>query len=73
VHCWSFHHQPRNLKEVERRLDVSYATARSRVDQLADRLYPRALPTPQAQALEALARREIDVDTAMRALDQEPG
>lgn len=62
-----------NMKEVERRLGVSYATARSRIDQLAERLYPRPGPTTQLQVLEALARGEIDVDTALKAFDEEPG
>jgi hypothetical protein len=58
-----------NMKEVERRLGVSYPTARARVDAMIDRLGLRAPERGRLETLEALARGEIDVDAAMTALD----
>jgi hypothetical protein len=56
-----------NLKEVERRLGVSYPTARARVDAMIDRLGLRSQER-RLETLEALARGEIDVDAAMAAV-----
>ena len=58
-----------NLKEVERRLGVSYPTARARVDAMIDRLSLRPEDRGRLEALEALARGEIDVDTALIVMD----
>lgn len=58
-----------NLKEVERRLEVSYPTARARVDAMIDRLGLHSDARRRLGTLEALARGDIDVDTAMTALD----
>lgn len=68
-----------NLKEVERHLDVSYPTARARVDALLGRLGMGGAPTSGAEAaapppppdnrlaaLEALAAGDIDVEEALR-------
>jgi hypothetical protein len=62
-----------NLKEVERHLEVSYPTARARVDALLGRLGigggGGAVPPPpdnRMAALEALAAGDIDVEEALR-------
>jgi len=65
-----------NLKEVERHLEVSYPTARARVDALLGRLgigggaaaagAGAAAPDSRMAALEALAAGAIDVDEALR-------
>jgi hypothetical protein len=57
-----------NMKEVERRLGVSYPTARARVDAMIDRLGLRAPERRRLDTLEALARGEIDVDAAIAAI-----
>jgi hypothetical protein len=57
-----------NMKEVERRLGVSYPTARARVDAMIDRLGLRPPERRHLDTLEALARGEIDVDAAMSAI-----
>jgi hypothetical protein len=58
-----------NMKAIERRLGVSYPTARARVDALIERLgLSRPEPT-RLDTLEALARGDIDVDDALAALD----
>lgn len=57
-----------NMKEVERRLGVSYPTARARVDAMIDRLGLRPRERARLETLEALARGEIDVDAAMTEL-----
>ena len=56
-----------NMKEVERRLGVSYPTARARVDALIDGLGLRPPERARLDTLEALARGEIDVDAALAA------
>ena len=61
-----------NMKDVERHLGVSYPTARSRFDALLGRLglapAPEPAPEPgradRIEALEKLARGEIDIDAA---------
>jgi hypothetical protein len=58
-----------NMKEVERRLGVSYPTARARVDALIDGLGLRRPERGRLDTLEALARGEIDVDGALAALE----
>ena len=58
-----------NMKEVERQLGVSYPTARARVDAMIERLKLRPPERRRLDTLEALARGEIDVDTAMTAID----
>lgn len=61
-----------NIKELERHLGVSYPTARARLDELLRALgidvpdKPRA--TSRRDLLDAVARGEIDVDTAMENL-----
>ena len=60
-----------NLKEVERRLGVSYPTARARIDAMVDRLGLRSEERRRLETLEALARGEIDVDTAMSAIGED--
>ena len=57
-----------NLKEVERRLAVSYPTARARVDAMINRLRLRSQERQRLDTLEALARGDIDVDAALSAL-----
>lgn len=57
-----------NLKAVERRLGISYPTARARVDAMINRLGLRSHERERLDTLEALARGEIDVDEALTAL-----
>ncbi len=59
-----------NMKEVERRLGVSYPTARARVDAMIDRLGLGPPEHGRLETLEALARGEIDIDAAMTSLDE---
>ena len=63
-----------NMKELERHLGVSYPTARARFDALLARLGlapERPAPSgPRVELLERLAQGEIDVDEALRSLDQ---
>lgn len=59
-----------NMKELERRLEVSYPTACARVDGLIDRLGLGAPERRRLDALEALGRGQIDVDVAIAALDE---
>ena len=59
-----------NMKEVERRLGVSYPTARARVDAMIERLGLRPPERQRLDTLEALARGEIDVDAAMIEIDE---
>ena len=62
-----------NMKELERRLGVSYPTARSRLDGLLARLGLQAAAPPQAAVpidlLESLARGDIDVEQALEQLE----
>jgi hypothetical protein len=57
-----------NMKEVQRRLGVSYPTARARVDAMIDRLGLRPPEPRRLDTLEALARGELDVDAALDAI-----
>ena len=63
-----------NMKDLERHLGVSYPTARARFDALLARLGlapERPAPSgPRVELLERLAQGEIDVDEALRSLDQ---
>lgn len=61
-----------NMKEVQRHLGVSYPTARSRFDALLAHMGLGADSTPvdRIDVLEALARREIDVDDALYRLQE---
>lgn len=59
-----------NMREVQRRLKVSYPTARQRVEEMfwALRRHP---PGPDAKVvLERVESGEIDVDTAVRLLSE---
>ncbi|MEO6859895.1 MAG: DUF2089 domain-containing protein [Solirubrobacteraceae bacterium] len=58
-----------NMKEIERRLGVSYPTARGRIEILIDKLGLHPPERDRLGTLEALSRGEIDVDDAMAALD----
>jgi hypothetical protein len=61
-----------NMKDLERHLGVSYPTARARFDGLLTRLGlapDRPAPNPKVDLLEQLAKGEIDVEQAMRKLD----
>jgi hypothetical protein len=62
-----------NLKDLERHLGVSYPTARARFDGLLQKLGidRPALPPPNVEMLESLARGEIDVDEALKRLGVE--
>lgn len=61
-----------NMKELERRLGVSYPTARARFDALLARLGLEparpAAAAPRVEVLEKLARGEVDVEEALRSL-----
>lgn len=61
-----------NMKELERHLNVSYPTARSRFDRLLERLGMEASddePASRLTMLEALSRGEIDVKEALDRLE----
>ena len=61
-----------NMKELERHLGVSYPTARARFDSLLGKLGIErpAPPSPsRVELMEQVARGEIDVDEAMRRLE----
>jgi hypothetical protein len=61
-----------NMKELERHLGVSYPTARGRFDALLQRIgIDRRAASPYAELLESLARRELEVDEALRRLDED--
>lgn len=62
-----------NMKELERHLGVSYPTARARFDALLakigiERVTPATSPS-RVELMEQVARREIDIDEALRRLD----
>ena len=62
-----------NMKELERHLGVSYPTARARFDTLLTKLgiERAAAPSPsRVELMEQVARGEIDVDEALRRLNQ---
>ena len=58
-----------NLKEVERQLGVSYPTARARVDALVEGLGLGWAERSRLELLEALARGDVDVESALASLD----
>jgi hypothetical protein len=57
-----------NLKVVERRLGVSYPTARAWLDAVIDRFGLRSDEHRRLETLRALARGEIGVDAAPTAI-----
>jgi hypothetical protein len=59
-----------NLKDVERRLGVSYPTARARVDAMIDRLGLPSQERRRLETLEALARGDIGVDAALATIGE---
>ncbi|MFP5346072.1 MAG: DUF2089 domain-containing protein [Actinomycetes bacterium] len=61
-----------NMKAVERKLGVSYPTARARVDALVEKLFPAADRSWELETLNALARGELSVEEAERRLDAGP-
>ncbi len=71
-----------NMREVERHLGVSYPTARARFDDLVRRLGYQPAPAepdveaardrsadPRLAALQALAKGELDLDSARARID----
>ena len=61
-----------NMKELERHLGVSYPTARARFDALLTKLgIERSSPAApsRVELMEQVARGEIDVDEAMKRLE----
>ena len=62
-----------NMKELERHLEVSYPTARARFDALLTKLGIERAPAPPSTArvelMEQVARGEIDIDEALKRLD----
>ena len=62
-----------NMKDLERHLGVSYPTARARFDALLGKLGIErpATPTPsRVELMEQVARGEIDIDEALKRLNQ---
>lgn len=62
-----------NMKELERHLGVSYPTARARFDTLLTKLGIERAAAPSSSRVELMqqvARGEIDVDEALRRLNQ---
>lgn len=59
-----------NMKELERHLQVSYPTARSRFDALLERLRidAPAAPPSRVELLQQVARGEVAVDDALTRL-----
>ena len=60
-----------NLKEVQRKLGVSYPTARLRIDSMFGELKGEKPPVDSADVLKKLSDGEIDVETASRLLSGE--
>ena len=61
-----------NMKDLERHLGVSYPTARARFDALLGRIgidRPAPLAPSRVELMEQVARGEIDIDEAMRRLE----
>lgn len=62
-----------NMKDLERHLGVSYPTARARFDGLLGKLgieRPAAPAPTRVELMEQVARGEIDVDEALKRLNQ---
>jgi hypothetical protein len=58
-----------NMKELERHLQVSYPTARSRFDGVLERLRIDAAPAAsRVEVLQQVARGELSVDDAVKHL-----
>lgn len=59
-----------NMKELERHLQVSYPTARSRFDALLERLRIDASPAPpsRVELLQKVAAGEVTVDDAVKRI-----
>jgi hypothetical protein len=63
-----------NMKDLERHLGVSYPTARARFDALLGKLGIERPATPapsRVELMEQVARGEIDVDEAMKRLNNQ--
>src|SRR5438132_483707 len=62
-----------NMKELERHLSVSYPTARARFDLLLTKLGidrgPAAPSSNRVELMEQVARGEIDIDEALKRLE----
>ena len=61
-----------NIKEVERELDISYPTVRNRLDSVIKGLgfTNTSLPDGYADILDELGSGELDVDTAVKAIER---
>jgi hypothetical protein len=62
-----------NMKDLERHLGVSYPTARARFDALLGKLgieRPTTSAPSRVELMEQVARGEIDVDEALKRLNQ---
>jgi len=57
-----------NLKEVQRKLGVSYPTARQRIETMFRELQGERPPMEASEVLRRLGEGEIDVETAIRLL-----
>jgi hypothetical protein len=60
------------MKELERHLGVSYPTARARFDALLGKIgidRPAAPSLTRVEVMEQVARGEIDVDEALKRLE----
>jgi len=60
-----------NLKEVQRKLGVSYPTVRLRIDSMFSELKGEKPPMDSAAVLKRLSDGEIDVETASKLLSGE--
>ncbi len=60
-----------NLKDVQRKLGVSYPTVRQRIDNMFAELKDEKPPQDPADVLRKLSEGEIDVETATRLLSGE--
>lgn len=60
-----------NLKEVQRRLGVSYPTARQRIETMFRELQGESPPMEASEVLRSLSEGEIDVETALKLLSGE--
>ncbi len=60
-----------NLKEVQRRLGVSYPTARQRIETMFGELRGETTPQDPVDVLQRLSEGRIDVETALKLLSGE--